>query len=537
MSLKIASAAQWPTVLARLRALAPEVFDSEGHILNLAQGRWANAGKGRAIASPIDGTPLGSLPMLDHETAVRAVEASAREGVGWGKVELDERRRRVSACLDEMEQHRELLALLLVWDIGKPYRQAMTSVDRCISGVRWYVEHIERMQGNRAPLGLISNIASWNYPLSVLMHAVLVQVLAGNAVIAKTPTEGGLHSLTLAMAIAKRAGLPVSLVAGSGASLSEALVKHPAIDCVAFVGGKSTGKPLASWLREGDKRYMLEMEGVNAYGVWQFSDWKGLASQIQKGFEYAKQRCTAYPRWVVERRLMPHFLETYLGVLSKLRVGHPLAVSSDNDALPDVDFASLISKKQVAELEEKIADAVSRGAVPLYRGTLNPAAFIEAQDRAAYLPPVTLLSTPHSCALYHNEPFGPVDTLVVVDSLEELIAEMNVSNGSLVSSIACDDAELAKTIAQDLRAFKVGHNKLRSRGDREELFGGIGQSWKGCFVGGALLVRAVTAGQPGETLPGNYEDYRFEERWTRETEEALQREAEAGGWAGQPASR
>jgi len=536
MSLRISPAAKWPTVLARLRALVPDAFDAEGRALNLVQGHWGDVGKGRAITSPLDGTSLGFLPMLDHEAAVRAVEASAREGVSWGKVELDERRRRVSACLDELEKHRELFALLLAWDIGKPFRQGLNSIDRCTSGVRWYVEQVERMQGNRAPLGLISNIASWNYPLSVLMHAVLVQVLAGNAVIAKTPTEGGLHCLTLAMGIARQAGLPVSLVAGSGASLSEALVKHPAIDCVAFVGGKSTGKPLASWLRDGDKRYMLEMEGVNAYGVWRFSDWKMLASQIHKGFEYAKQRCTAYPRWVVERRLMPHFLETYLGVLDKLRVGHPLAVNADDDALPDVDFASLISKKQVAELEEKIAEAVSRGAVPLYRGALD-SGFVDGQDRSAYLPPVTLLSPPHSSALYHNEPFGPVDTIVVVDSLEELVAEMNVSNGSLVASIACDDPELANSIAQDLRSFKVGHNKLRSRGDRDELFGGIGQSWKGCFVGGSLLVRAVTAGNPGEVLPGNYEDYRFEERWTRETEAAIQREDEARGWAGQPDNR
>lgn len=73
------------------------------------------------------------------------------------------------------------------------------------------------MEG-RKPLGLISNIASWNYPLSVLIHAVLVQCLAGNSVIAKTPTDGGIHAVTLAMALARRRGLPVSLVSGSGVS-------------------------------------------------------------------------------------------------------------------------------------------------------------------------------------------------------------------------------------------------------------------------------------------------------------------------------
>ncbi len=58
-----------------------------------------------------------------------------------------------------------------------------------------------------------------------------------------------------------------------------------------------------------------------------------------------------------------------------------------------------------------------------------------------------------------------------------------------------------------MRAFKVGHNRPRSRGDREELFGGLGASWRGAFVGGELLVRAATQGPGGERLPGNFPHY------------------------------
>ena len=84
--------------------------------------------------------------------------------------------------------------------------------------MEWYVENIEPMLDQRKPLGLISNIASWNYPMSVLMHAVLVGALADNSSISKTPSDGGLYALTLAHAIARHAGLPVSpsLVSGLG---------------------------------------------------------------------------------------------------------------------------------------------------------------------------------------------------------------------------------------------------------------------------------------------------------------------------------
>src|SRR5205085_2673496 len=133
---------------------------------------------------------------------------------------LSDRSSRITATLDALTEHRELLALLLVWEIGKPWRLAAADVDRAIDGVRWYVDHIEGMVEGRGPLaGPVSNIASWNYPMSVLVHAMLVQALAGNAVIAKSPTDGGVSCLTLACALAAREGIPVTLVSGSGGEL------------------------------------------------------------------------------------------------------------------------------------------------------------------------------------------------------------------------------------------------------------------------------------------------------------------------------
>ena len=507
MALRIHPQAAWTTALAKVKAAVPEAFDARGQVLNLFDGRWQHAGRGRLVTSPLDGTELGLLPALDADTAQRAVLAAAARAGEWAGVDLDRRRTRVMACVGQLREQRQLLAHLLAWEIGKPVAQALVEVDRCADGVAWYVDEIERMGRGRAPLGLVSNVASWNYPLSVLVHAVLVQVLAGNAAIAKVPTEGGLHALTLAFALARREGLPVSLVSGPGAALSAPLVAHPAIAAVAFVGGKPTGRALARTLERSGKRFMLEMEGVNAYGVWDFSDWGALEAQLHKGFAYGKQRCTAYTRFVVQRALMPRFLEMHLRVLGGLRVGHPLAVRDDGEGLPDVDYASLISARQVAELDQKIDQAIARGAVPLYRGELDTDHLVPGQDASAYLAPVALLGVPRSSALHHAEPFGPVDSVVVVDSVPELIAEMNVSNGALVSSIATDDPELARAVGRELRAFKVGHNQTRSRGDRAELFGGVGESWKGCFVGGELLVHALTRGPSGERLHGNFEAY------------------------------
>jgi len=100
-----------------------------------------------------------------------------------------------------------------------------------------------------------------------------------------------------------------------------------------------------------------------------------------------------------------------------------------------------------------------------------------------------------------------VDTIVLVDTEAELLAAMNASNGALVAALSCDDPQTTQRLAGHVRAFKVGRGGPRSRGDRDELFGGLGASWRGAFVGGELLVHAVTQGPPDERLPGNFADY------------------------------
>ena len=128
---------------------------------------------------------------------------------------LAERRSQVTAAVDALADAGDDLALLLAREIGKPWRLACADVDRALDGVRWYFEEIEPATGrnraadlrvaqpmlgtdvdgapyDRRPLsGPVSKIASGNYPMSVQVHAELIQTLAGHAVVAKTPTQGG----------------------------------------------------------------------------------------------------------------------------------------------------------------------------------------------------------------------------------------------------------------------------------------------------------------------------------------------------------
>ncbi|UBU15806.1 aldehyde dehydrogenase family protein [Nonomuraea gerenzanensis] len=507
MDMRLKPGTSWRETYERCCSVAPEAFHDD-RVLNHWGGIWHRDGRPVPGFSPLDGSAIAGLPRLDRAGAGRAVAGAVEEHQRWRHLPLAERKAMVSAAVESMAAHRDLLALLLVWEIGKPWKTACADVDRCLDGVRWYVEEIDRMVAGRTPLpGPVSNIASWNYPMSVLMHAMLVQALAGNAVIAKTPTDGGLCCLTLACALAVREGLPFTLVSGGGAELSPVLVGSGSLGCVSFVGGRDAGAKVSTSLADLGRRHVLEQEGLNCWGVWEYGDWDLLTRQLRGSFDYAKQRCTAYPRFVVQRSLFHEFLAAYLEAVGSLRFGHPLAVADPGDPLPSLDFGPLINASKAKELADQVDEAITRGGVPIHRASLDFGHFLPGQDISAYFAPTALLNPPPSSPLHHAEPFGPVDTIVLVDTEAELLAAMNASNGALVATLSCESAETFARLAPEVRAFKVGHNRPRSRGDREELFGGLGASWRGAFVGGDLLVRAATTGQDGERLPGNFPSY------------------------------
>ena len=223
--------------------------------------------------------------------------------------------------------------------------------------------------------------------MSVQVHAELVQLLAGNAVVAKTPSQGGFHTLTLAHALMRRADLPVTLLSGVGRIWARPSSAATGIGALAFVGGRANGRRAAVSLADTGRRHMLEQEGLNTWGIWDFSQWHLLAQHLRKGFEYAKQRCTAYPRYVVQRRLFPAFLETYLPVVKSIRFGHPLAVDAPTTRFPTSTSVRSSTPPRRPTWAAQWDEAIRGGGIPLYRGSVGDGLFLDAQDTSAYVAP------------------------------------------------------------------------------------------------------------------------------------------------------
>lgn len=495
----------WHDAWRRCRAVAPEAFTEDGHVQNVRGGRWYSAGTPRHAVSPVDGTQLAASLQLGAADAHEAVSAACGQHRAWRHVPLPERCARVAATLDALAQNRELLALLQVWETGTPWRTARGDVADAADGVRWYLDRIEAMLEGRTPLpGPVSNVRGWNRPLGALFRTMLVQALAGNAVLASAPAGTGSACLTLACALAVREGLPLTLVSGADRELAGPLTRSPQIGGVCCIGA-GEAYAAASGGRPGT-RTVVARASLNSWGVWDFSDWQTLTARIRDGFAHAKQGSTARTRFVVQRTLFADFLGSYLAAVRSLRFGHPLAVAHPEDYPPDLDFGPLASSAGAADLTSRTEATVGLGAVPLHRGSLSSGRFLPGQDTRAYLPPTALLAPPKNSPLHGAPPGGPVDTVVLADSEAEFVAAMNAGGGSLAATLSTDDAGASAWLAPQIDAYETGSGK---RADRGGPSGGSGTSWLGPYLGGELLVRSVTCGPDRERLPGNHPDHRL----------------------------
>ncbi len=123
MTLLLKPGTDWQSVTDTARRLAPEAFDSD-RIRNLIGGSWLAVGATGKHVNPVDQSPILGPPRVDHDTAVTAVADSVRQHHEWASVPLDERVTRVRAALDGLRDSRDAIAMLLVWEIGKPWKIA-----------------------------------------------------------------------------------------------------------------------------------------------------------------------------------------------------------------------------------------------------------------------------------------------------------------------------------------------------------------------------------------------------------------------------
>jgi acyl-CoA reductase-like NAD-dependent aldehyde dehydrogenase len=412
------------------------------------------------LTNPFDHSPVATIPYDSGEQIYAKLRASVAAFEKWRRVPLAERIRIVQTGLDRMQEAGETIARNVTMQMGKPIVQSRselaTMLDRAAQSIadapsalapdilpkNGFIRRVEH-----EPIGIVLDIAAWNYPLLIPINVIIPALLAGNVVVlkhsAKTPLTG--KEFEEAFSELELPDLVTSLTLTH--EQTSKLITHAAVAHVAFTGSVEGGRKV--YQSVAGARLIdvgLELGGKDPAYVAQDADLEFAAANLVDGACYnAGQSCCAIERVYVHQDLYERFLERALSVLNEYRLGDPLEESTT--------MGPLASREAPKFLRSQVEDATARGARVLAGGHAPP------DLTGNFFLPTLLADVENDAAVMQDESFGPVLPVQRVRSDDEALALMNDSAFGLSASIWTKDQERAESIAARLHAGTVFQNR------------------------------------------------------------------------------
>lgn len=443
---------------------------------------------------------IGSYPMLEEEQSMEVLEAACKaygHGRGaWPMMSVEERIAHVEKFIWRMQEKRDEVVRLLMWEIGKSLKDSEKEFDRTVEYVRDTIISLKELdrtssrleivdgvigQIRRAPLGVVLCMGPFNYPLNETFTTLLPALIMGNVVIFKPPKLGVLLHQPLLQAFCDcfPPGV-VNTVYGDGATVTGPLMKSGRIDVLAFIGSSRVGDILKHQHPKPHRlRCVLGLEAKNAGIVLEDADIDLAVKEAVLGsLSFNGQRCTALKILFVHRSRVDEFLQKFVDGVAKLKPGMPWDDGVRITPLPEPGKTGWMS--------EMIKDAVEKGAK-----VVNPDG--GSVCNTLMLPAVIYPVKP-GMKLYSEEQFGPVVPILPFDDIEEPMNYVIDSNyGQQVSIFGSDPDRMAEMIdALVNQVCRVNINAQCQRGPDSFPFTGRKDSAEGTLsVSDALRVFTI----------------------------------------------
>lgn len=446
-------------------------------------GGWRPGEFGTAPAiSPSSGEIFASTAVGGPGDVDAAVAAAASAWPAWAARSPFERARHCEQIATAIAVHRDELADVLTRDQGKPLAEALDEVDELGVYFRMAGEDAKRREGSlpastsadrrilstRVPLGVIGIVSPWNWPYTMGAEVLAPAMAAGNTVVwVPAPTTTACCAV-LTQVIA-RAGLPdgvFNFVSGAGPVVGDALVGHPRVAGVGFVGSVQTGASVAA--RAAGKTQLLELGGNGPMVVLADADLELAATAaLEAAYLCAGQSCTAGERFLVEAGIRARFVEAVVAATRDgIRLGDPFAAGTN--------MGPLNNEPTAAKFDRHVADAVAGGARICCGGR-------RADDfpTRLYAEPTVIDGVTPGMAIEREETFGPVVPVVEVRSAQEALELTNASPFGLTAAIFTADLERGLAFAEQARAGWVNINASTNLWESHLPFGGRAGSVSG----------------------------------------------------------